>query len=224
MIVLAACDDQSSPSVSVIVQILEPRGCPGEQSKWDSNSGAMFNVKPIATTTSFVGGPPSTGCQDWFALQTRARFERKICSHIEAKNQVAYVPVTRERHRWTDRYQTLESPLFAGYVFVREVSNLADRLAILQTGGVYGFVTFSGTVARIPDQQINDLRRIEEQNSSWSPYPFLRTGQRVRIRGGCLEGLEGILVAEHGNKLVISIEPMQRSIALDVDSYDLQLA
>ena len=178
--------------------------------------------QPITESTTWPEIPTSLGSGDWFALQTRSRFERKICVQVENKNHEAFVPVTRSRHRWSDRYQTIETPLFPGYVFVRAVANSSDRLAIVQTNGVYGFVTFNGNVARIPEQQINDLRRIEQQNSAWSPYPFLKAGQLVRIHGGCLDGLQGIFVADRGNKLVISIAPMQRSIALDVDSYDLE--
>jgi transcription antitermination factor NusG len=114
-------------------------------------------------------------------------------------------------------------PLFPGYVFVRAMSDPADRLAVLQTKGAYAFVTFKEVTARIPDQQISDLRRIESQNTSWSPYPFLRSGQRVRICGGCLDGLEGIFVAERGKQLVISIEPMERSIAIDVGAYEVEV-
>ena len=58
---------------------------------------------------------------------------------------------------------------------------------------------------------------------SWSQYPFLKRGQRVRIAGGCLDGLEGIFVADRGRKLVISIEPMERSIAVDIGAYDVEL-
>ena len=125
--------------------------------------------------------------------------------------------------RWSDRCQTVEVPLFPGYVFVRAISDPADRLAVLQTNGAHGFVTFQGMVACIPDRQIKDLRQIESQNKSWSPYPFLKSGQRVRVCGGCLDGLEGLFVNDYGGKLVISIEPMQRSIAIELGEYDIEL-
>ncbi len=114
--------------------------------------------------------------------------------------------------------------MFPGYVFVKAVQTSTDRLAILQTSSVYGFVTFAGVISRISEQQIEDLRRLEEQNGACSPWPFLKAGQRVRIRGGCLDGLEGIFVAEGtGKKLVISIVPMERSIAVSIDDYDFEV-
>lgn len=159
----------------------------------------------------------------WYALQTRTRFERRICQQVQAKHHEAYVPVTRARRRWSDRYQVVDIPIFPGYVFVRATQNTDVRLAILQTNGVYTFVTFNGTVACIPDQQISDLRRLEDHTSSCSPYPFLKSGRRIRICGGCLDGLEGIFIAERGRKLIISIEPMQRSIALDIEGYNIEM-
>lgn len=175
----------------------------------------------MITAEAFAAGP-NVGLSggEWFALQTRARRERTICTQVEGKGHQAFVPVMKQRRRWSDRMQTIAVPLFPGYVFVRAVSNHSDRLAILQTNSVYGFVSFNGMIARIPEQQIMDLRRLEEQNSSCAPWPFLKAGQRVRVRGGCLEGLEGIFVAAAGgNKLVISIVPMQRSIAVSLDDY-----
>ena len=158
----------------------------------------------------------------WYALHTRTRFERRISQHIQLKHLEAYVPVTRARHRWSDRYQTVETPIFPGYVFVRATQDAEARLAILQTNGVYAFVTLNGVIAPISNEQISDLRRLEEKGASWSPYPFLKTGSRVRIVGGCLDGLEGIYLAERSRKLVISIEPMQRSIAIDIDGYHVE--
>jgi len=59
----------------------------------------------------------------------------------------------------------------------------------------------------------------------WSPYPFLKIGQRVRIRGGALEGLEGILVSRNGNHtLVISVDALQRSLAVRVEGYEVEAA
>lgn len=182
----------------------------------------MSSIQPTLTR-NWQPEVPFLENRDWYALQTRARFERRICQQVQAKQQEAYVPVTGQRRRWSDRYQTVEIPLFPGYVFVRAISDPVDRLVVLQTSGAYGFVTVNGVVACIPDQQIKDLQRIESQSTLWAPYPFLKSGQRVRICGGCLDGLEGIFVAERGKQLVISIEPMERSIAIDIAAYELEV-
>ncbi len=52
----------------------------------------------------------------------------------------------------------------------------------------------------------------------WSSHPFLKVGQRVRIRSGALDGMEGILLSRNGDRtLVISIDAIQRSLAVRVE-------
>jgi len=50
------------------------------------------------------------------------------------------------------------------------------------------------------------------------PYPYLTSGDRVRIRSGTLQGLEGILVRKKNLiKLIISLEMLGRSVAVEID-------
>jgi hypothetical protein len=45
----------------------------------------------------------------------------------------------------------------------------------------------------------------------------------VRVRGGALDGIEGLLIARNGDRtLVISVEPIQRSIAVRIDQYQVE--
>ena len=75
----------------------------------------------------------------------------------------------------------------------------------------------------IPDGQLDAVRTLMDGPIPWSSYPFLKIGQRVRIRGGALEGLEGVLVARSGNQtLVISIDAIQRSLAVRVEGYQVE--
>jgi len=160
---------------------------------------------------------------DWYALQTRARFERRFNNPLLISNPERLVPVARERRRWTDRYETVELPMFPGYVFVRAVLKPADRLAILQSSGVFGFVTFNGSLACIPNRQIGYLRKIAEHSRPWSAYRYIADGPCVRVCGGELEGVEGILAADKaGKKLVISLGPMQRSVAISLEGVEFE--
>jgi hypothetical protein len=82
--------------------------------------------------------------------------------------------------------------------------------------GVHGIGT------TIPDNQIHDIRTLLANDIEFRSYPFLKIGQRVRIRGGSLDGVEGILTGQHGDRsLVISVEPIQRSLSIRVEGYDV---
>ena len=97
------------------------------------------------------------------------------------------------------------------------------RLSALQTPGVLSIVGARGVGAPIPDKEIEDIQTLLAQNVGSSLYPFIKVGQRVRIRGGCLDGVEGILVAEKSDrKLVVSIELIQQSVSVQIDGYGVE--
>lgn len=75
----------------------------------------------------------------------------------------------------------------------------------------------------VPAKQISDLQLILQQRVPFSLYPFVQNGRRVRIRGGCLDGLEGVLQHERG-KIVISVESVQRSVVIEMHGYEVELA
>jgi transcription antitermination factor NusG len=86
-----------------------------------------------------------------------------------------------------------------------------------------GFVGICGVGLPIPDKEIEDIQTLLAQNVTCALYPFIRMGQRVRIRGGCLDGVEGILVAKNSDRnLVVSIELIQQSVAVRIDGYDVE--
>jgi transcription termination/antitermination protein NusG len=57
-------------------------------------------------------------------------------------------------------------------------------------------------------------------------HPYLREGQRVRVMRGLLSGVEGVLVGGKANKgrLVLSVELLQQSVAVEVDCSDVEKA
>jgi transcription antitermination factor NusG len=62
-----------------------------------------------------------------------------------------------------------------------------------------------------------------ESELPWASHPFLKIGQRVRICSGALDGMEGILVSRNGdNTLVISVDAIQRSLAVRVEGYAVE--
>ena len=188
-------------------------------------SGAMGVEKLGAATSSPVRllTSPKPEVEEWFALQTRYRFEKKVAAQLSSKGLEVFLPLRKESREWSDRQKQVTVPLFPGYTFVRSARSFALRLLVLQTAGVMGFVSFAGTAAVIPQKQIEDLQLLLAEDVPFSLYPFLHSGQRIRIRGGCLNGVEGLLAQRDKNKLVISIESIQRSLAIEIRGYEVDL-
>jgi transcription antitermination factor NusG len=159
----------------------------------------------------------------WFAIETRIRFEKKVAAQLTGKGFQVFLPLLTEHHQWTDRQKTVTIPLFPGYAFVHLDQSRNSAQAVLRTAGLIRFVSFGGIVAPVPKKQIEDLRMLLQQKGPFSSHPFVQIGQRVRIRSGSLQGLEGILLKQEKEKLIISIQSIQRSLAIEIRGYELEL-
>ena len=186
----------------------------------------MSSSKNQLASTSQL--PPLGFTQDksnWYAILTKARHEKRVAAQFEEKRVCTFLPLLHQIHRWTDRRVKVEVPMFSCYAFVRMVQTVEERLKVLRTPGVLSFVGCERQGTPIPDEQIESLRTAISENIPCFPHPFIRAGKRVRIRGGSLDGVEGILMPQgRDQKLVISVELLQRSVSIRVEGYDIELA
>jgi len=158
----------------------------------------------------------------WYALHTRARHERVVEHRLREQGMETFLPTVKEVHRWSDRKKTVEVPLFSCYVFVRCAPDAEDRTRIYRVDSILGFVGVHGGTA-IPDDQIEGVRSVLSQTAPWRSHPFLKAGQRVRVCGGALDGIEGVFLSENGdNSLLVSVDVIQRSLAVRIDGYDVK--
>lgn len=169
----------------------------------------------------FVSTEPTTACQfPWFALRVRARSERVAVNALRDKDYEPFAPTYQTRRVYNDRVKTVEYPVFPGYVFCR--FDPAEKFTILNSPAVSYIVGFGGRMMAVPDEDIDAVRRAVAAGAS--PVPYLTAGQRVRIERGPLLGLTGVLLRSDGNaRIVISIEMLQRSIAVNIAMEDVML-
>ena len=160
----------------------------------------------------------------WYAIQTRARNEKVIAERLQEQGLTTFLPLVSEIRRWSDRKKKVELPLFSCYVFVKMVvSDHQERMRVYRTNGVFGIVSMRGEAIPIPEDQIEALRAVVTQQVAYSAHPFLKVGQRVRIRGGSMDGVEGVLLSADGDRtLIISVDAIQRSLAVRVEGYDVE--
>ncbi len=159
----------------------------------------------------------------WFAVRTRSRHEKLVARQLASQGIESFLPVVTQTHSWSDRRKQVETPLFSGYAFLRMIHTSDERVRVLKTQGVVSFVGVQGGGTPIPDHQIEDIKTLLASRIPYDERPYLRLGQRVRVRGGALDGVQGILVAENGDRsLVISVEPIQRSLYVRVAGYEVE--
>lgn len=162
---------------------------------------------------------------NWYAVQTMARHEKRVNSQLQEKGIFTFLPLLQEVHRWSDRRRKVDVPLFNCYTFVRVVPTVENRVKVLSTSGALCFVGNERLGTPIPDEEIESLRTAIRERIPYALHPYVSAGKRVRIRGGSLEGIEGILERQGADQsLVLSVELLQRSVSIRVDGYDVELA
>jgi transcription antitermination factor NusG len=110
----------------------------------------------------------------------------------------------------------LEAVLFPGYIFCR--FSYSERLRVLNTPGVASIVGFGKTDIAVAESEIAAVRALTASGKPLMPWPYLRIGQGVTIEGGPLSGLRGVVLRRpDGWRVVVSVEALDRSIAMEVD-------
>jgi transcription antitermination factor NusG len=186
----------------------------------------------MAATGAGIGGDmvkssgqptlPKESCEArWYAVYTSANHEKRVAEQLGVREVEHFLPLYASVRRWKDRRVELRLPLFPGYVFVR--LPLRDRLRVLEVPGVARLVGFGGMPIALPEDEILSLRSGLARGIQAEPHPFLRVGRRVRVKSGPLAGLEGVLLKRKKRaRLVVSVELIQRSVAVEVEEADLE--
>jgi len=153
----------------------------------------------------------------WYALYTRHQHEKIVALALSGKGVEVFVPLYTSVRRWKDRNKKLQLPLFPGYVFMQNPENRWQP--ILATPGVHSVVGFGGRPTEIPISEIEAVRRVVGGSFGAEPHPFLKCGDQVRVTAGPLQGLEGLLLRKKSLwKLLVSVDMLQRSVAVEIDA------
>jgi transcription termination/antitermination protein NusG len=163
----------------------------------------------------------------WYALYTRSHCEQLVYEQLVAKSFCLFLPKIQVWSQRAGVRHRIAVPMFPGYLFLR---SLVDSAIYLEVRQARGLVRILGQgwdrLAVVPEEEINAIHALLRSQLSIQPHPYLREGQRVRVKRGLLSGVEGILVGGKANKgrLVLSVELLQQSVAVEVDCGDVEQA
>jgi transcription antitermination factor NusG len=158
----------------------------------------------------------------WLALRVRSRCEKVVAMAARSKGFDEFLPLHRRRLRWSDRSNSVEVPLFPGYLFCR--LNPAERLSLLTIPGVMHIVGMGRVPEPVDELEILAIRLAVRSDAELEPWPFLDAGLRVRLLSGPLAGIEGILVenadgvgADDRRRVVLRLSVLKRSVAVKIE-------
>jgi transcription antitermination factor NusG len=180
----------------------------------------------LSQVTNYGLGAPQLVAEEnlnrsWYAVYTAPFHEKQVAEHLKIREIENFLPLYHLNRRWKDgRAVTLNMPLFPSYVFVRASGN--DRASILGTPGILSIVGTRTGAAALPAAEIEALRNGLHLHNV-TPHPFLRIGGRAVVRSGALAGVEGIVLRhKNSTRLVLSLELIRRSVAVEIDAADLK--
>ncbi len=149
----------------------------------------------------------------WFALRVSSRSETLAADALRNRGFEVFAPFITERRLYADRFKNIDTPVFAGYVLVRWDGKAKND--ILSAPAVQYFVSFGRGPVPIDDMEVSSIQRVI--NNGGEPVPFLSIGDRVRVETGVLAGVEGVYVRRSRGQLVVSVDLIEKSVALFVD-------
>jgi transcription antitermination factor NusG len=158
--------------------------------------------------------------EHWWALWTHSRCEQLVHDQLIAKGFETFLPKLSIWSRRAGVRHRILTPMFPGYLFVRDQMTDRRYAELLSARGLVCILSGEkGSLAAVPDNEIDAIRVLVDSNIQATPHPYLRAGQRVRITEGPLAGVEGILIDRHAGKglLVLSVNLFQRSVAVEID-------
>ena len=159
--------------------------------------------------------------RNWYAVYTVPQHEKSALKQLDLREVESFLPVYETVRVWKNRQRMkLILPLFPTYLFVH--INSRERAKVLQSPGVLQIVGNSREGVPLPDSEVEFLRsgfcrqRIE-------PYRELVIGERVRIKSGVMQGLQGTLVRKSNSmRFVLTLELINQHAAIQVDAEDLE--
>ena len=159
--------------------------------------------------------------RNWYAVFTIPQNEKSAVKHLGVREIESFCPTYETVRIWRNRQRMkLTLPLFPSYLFVHIHPRERDK--VLQSPGVLQIVGKKSECLPLADSEIEFLRsgvcrqRIE-------PYRELVIGDRVRIKSGVMQGVEGTLVRRGSSmRFVLTIELINQHAAIQVDAEDLE--
>jgi transcription antitermination factor NusG len=153
---------------------------------------------------------------NWYAVYTNSRHEKTVADHLRSKDIEVFVPTVTVVSVWKDRKVKLDMPAFPGYVFTKIC--LSERGKVISVPSVVRILSFNGTPVPLDAVEMENIRLCQLRGVLVESRPLFGVGEKVRVRSGVLEGLEGFVSrCKDEQRLIVPLSLIGQSIAVQVD-------
>jgi len=152
----------------------------------------------------------------WIAIYTKPRYEKTVKKELQKKGFEVFLPMLKERRKWSDRNKWIEFPLFRSYLFVR--TKLKNSLFVLQTLGVVKVIKFGREVAIVQNKSIESIKLMIDGGFKPEMLDYFLKGDPVEVSDGPLKGIVGeVIRLDKDDRLMIRVDAIQHSISIQIN-------
>jgi transcription antitermination factor NusG len=158
----------------------------------------------------------------WFAVFTVPKNEKAVVKHLGLRSVETFLPTYEHVRIWKNRQRVnVILPLFPSYLFVH--INHWERVKVLQSPGVLHIVGNGRNDVPLSDAEVEFLRS-GLSGRKIEPFGDIAVGEKVRIKSGIMQGVEGILIRKKAKlRFVLAIDLIKQHAAVEIDADDLEL-
>ena len=151
----------------------------------------------------------------WYPVYTRSRAEKKAFNELNRKGITTYLPLHKTLKQWSDRKKFIEEPLLKSYLFV--YISTKEYAEVLMTNGIARFLYFSGKIASMPEQQIEQLKLLLATEQELTIFDYdIKPGQKVLVKAGPFKDMIAEMVSvQNKERIILRLENIGYSIDIN---------
>ena len=138
----------------------------------------------------------------WYVAQVKPSREKLALSHLERQGFETHCPLVARSRLIAKKHTLVNEPLFPGYVFVKFGTEQRWR-SINGTIGVIKLVAFGNKPTPAPTGFVERLRGMADERGVINFEEGLKAGDAVRVVGGPLDDLCGVLASAGSSERVV---------------------
>ncbi len=156
----------------------------------------------------------------WFVAHTRPRCEKKLAQFCDREGIPSTLPCFNSVRKYRGKTLTFKKPLFPGYLFLRMPGSARQK--VVQNQHVANLLD-------VPDQaefeeQLQAVLQALETELEIRLAPEIGEGQRIRVTGGPLRGVEGFVEKRYGmTTVLLRLDFIGQAAAVKLDADILEL-
>jgi len=160
----------------------------------------------------------------WYVVYCKHRHDRTVAERLAGDGFQTYLAEYATRVTWNTRRRRVKRNLLPGYLFLQASMDAENYIRVLQTPGVVKLVGHPWPrLSWVPDEQIESLWLLLTSREGFESVTYWQLGDTVEVIAGPLKGLRGLYagMANQKGRVIVSIDLLQRSLSVEVDTSDL---